>query len=299
MNSFLLTLGGLTLGGSAAILLLALAGRLTRTRYGARWRCWVWAVLCLRLALPLSLFPQGQERAPVQVDIPAGGLVIQNPGPSGRPQNEVTPPPSSQIPSSGGDASGEEAAPPAEEPQESAPSLPFPAVTPALVLTLLWGLGAAGVLVWELAAHLRFLRWLRRWAAPEADSSVIRAFNRTGDSLKLSRRPALLRCPGLPTPMLAGLFRPVLLLPRDMAGDGLEFALLHELTHLRRRDIWLRALALWVRALYWFNPLCWLMSRLISRDTELACDEEVLGRLPPEEKEAYGRTILSASARRK
>ena len=67
MNQFLLTLGGLALGGSAAILLLALAGRSTRARYGARWRCWAWALLCLRLALPFPLFPQAQAGAPIQV----------------------------------------------------------------------------------------------------------------------------------------------------------------------------------------------------------------------------------------
>ena len=38
MNEILLTLGGLTLGGSAAVVLLALLGRNTRGRYGAKWR---------------------------------------------------------------------------------------------------------------------------------------------------------------------------------------------------------------------------------------------------------------------
>ena len=39
MNQILLTLGALTLGGSAAVVLLALAGRTTWGRYGAKWRC--------------------------------------------------------------------------------------------------------------------------------------------------------------------------------------------------------------------------------------------------------------------
>lgn len=42
MREFLFTLTGLTLGGSAAVCLLALAGRSTRARYGARWRCLAW-----------------------------------------------------------------------------------------------------------------------------------------------------------------------------------------------------------------------------------------------------------------
>ena len=67
MDDFLLTLGALTLGGSAAILLLSLASRSTRSLYGARWRCWAWLLLCLRLAVPFPLLPQGQrEAAPIQ-----------------------------------------------------------------------------------------------------------------------------------------------------------------------------------------------------------------------------------------
>ena len=70
MNQLLLTLGTLTLGGSAAVAALALAGRSTRRRYGARWRCLAWLLLCLRLAVPLPLMPHTQARAPIQVDLP-------------------------------------------------------------------------------------------------------------------------------------------------------------------------------------------------------------------------------------
>ena len=54
------------------------------------------------------------------------------------------------------------------------------------------------------------------------------------------------------------------------------------------------ALALWVRALHWFNPLVWLTARAMDRDIELSCDESALKHLPPAEHAAYGRTILSA-----
>ncbi|WP_302496173.1 M56 family metallopeptidase [uncultured Flavonifractor sp.] len=96
--------------------------------------------------------------------------------------------------------------------------------------------------------------------------------------------------------MLAGVFRPVLLLPEDAGGQGLRYALLHELVHYRRRDIWLKTLVLWVNAVHWFNPLVWRMVRSVERDTELACDEGALKRLPQEEHAAYGRAILQAVA---
>lgn len=82
MNQILLTLGALTLGGSAAVVLLALAGRTTWGRYGAKWRCWAWLLLCLRLAVPLSLSLPAREQAPIQVDIPNPPPVVQTPSSS-------------------------------------------------------------------------------------------------------------------------------------------------------------------------------------------------------------------------
>ena len=307
MSQFLMTLGGLTLGGSAAIVALALAGRSTRARYAARWRCWAWILLCLRLAIPFPLLPQGQDRAPIQVDVPRDSLLTQSPRPSGG--SPVTAPPlesgggqtPAQTPSGSGSTPSQSVSEPAAQPESSVQdpaSNPLP--TASQILFLVWLAGAAAVFCWNLAAHLRFLAYLRRWAVPVQDGDTIRTFNRLGDQMELSRRPNLLTCPGLRVPMLACLFRPALLLPQDAAaGQALELSLLHELTHFRRRDIWLKTLALWVNALHWFNPLAWYMVRLVERDTELACDEEALQALPPEEHAAYGQTILSAVSRLK
>jgi beta-lactamase regulating signal transducer with metallopeptidase domain len=154
------------------------------------------------------------------------------------------------------------------------------------------------VLLWSGWAHLRFLSWLRRWAAPVTDGEAIRAFNQLGDRLGLHRRPRLLVCQGLKVPMLAGILRPALLLPQEgVSGEALGFSLLHELTHFRRRDIWLKTLAMWASALHWFNPLMWYMVRLVERDIELACDEDALRSLPKSDFAAYGQTILNAVAR--
>jgi len=84
-----------------------------------------------------------------------------------------------------------------------------------------------------------------------------------------------------------------------MGQNALSYSLLHELTHYKRRDIWLKTLALLVNAVHWFNPFMWYMTRLVERDTELACDEAALKLLPAEEHSAYGTTILDAVERLK
>lgn len=298
MNTILLTLGSLTLGGSAAILLLALAGRSIRGRYGAKWRCWGWLLLCLRLALPFPLLPYIRTGAPIRVDIPNPPGVTQ---PSTVPNSPNNP----NVPGTGNASASQGAAQGNPDPPVSSGGVPSPAplttereLDPARVALSLWLLGACAVLARNGAAHVRFLSYLRRWSSPVADSDAVSAFNRLGDQLGLDRRPRLLVCQGLKVPMLAGIFRPAILLPQgNVSGEELGFSLLHELTHYRRRDIWLKTLVMWVNALYWFNPLAWYMLRLVERDTELACDEDALSRLSRSDYSAYGQTILAAVAR--
>lgn len=304
MNQILLTLGALTLGGSAAVLLLAWMGGSTRGRYGAKWRCWGWLLLCLRLAVPLPLVFRGEARAPIRVDVPNPPAVTQ---PSTVPDapnlpaspaagdgsglaagdNPVTP----GGPGTGSASGAADSSAPARMEEKQ------PAALTRLLLAV-WLAGAAATLAWNTAAHFRFLSYLRRWAAPVDDWDAVAAFNHLGDQLRLHTRPRLLVCQGLKVPMLAGALRPAILLPQGrITGEELGFSLLHELIHYRRRDIWLKTLAMWVNALYWFDPLMWYMVHLIERDTELACDEDALRLLSPQDYSGYGQTILAAVAR--
>jgi len=301
----LLGLGGLTLSGSLVIWCLALISRSSRSQFGARWRCLAWLLLCLRLAVPLSFFPlnqMGREQPLVQLPAPSDTVIYQHrPGPA--PQTPV----SSEDADGAGQPSGSQPLPlpPVEQlkptaPVQSAEEDADFSLSLSQAAVLAWLGGAAIFVLWTLAAHLRFLAYLRRWAIPVSDPQTVAVYNQLGDRLGLDRRPRLMVCPGLRAPMLAGLFRPVLLLPREgLDGTALNYSILHELTHFRRRDIWLKTLALWVNAVHWFNPFVWYMVRLVERDTELACDEGALRQLPQEEHAAYGRTILDAVERLK
>ena len=295
---FILQLVGVSLGGGGVILLLLLLTRLTGGRYAARWRCWAWVLLGLRLALPCSLLPERTaQTAPIVLSAPENTVLYRSaptaPAQAGLQVPAVSAPAQAiQTPGT------EQVSPPpisAAEPEERKP--PALSLTLGEVLLGMWGIGAVGVLGWNGAAHLRFCRYLRRWSYPADEPLLVREFNWLGDRLKLLHRPQLRLCPGLTVPMLAGVVRPVLLLPEACPpGEGRCYSLLHELTHYRRRDIWLKTLMVWVCALHWFNPLVWLMARAVARDTELACDEGALKWLSKDERAAYGRAILQAAA---
>lgn len=84
---------------------------------------------------------------------------------------------------------------------------------------------------------------------------------------------------GLASPMTWGIFRPVVLLPKDAASwppARCEAVLLHELAHIGRGDSLTGFFAFLVCALYWFHPLVWLTARAMRADAEIAADDQVL-----------------------
>ena len=98
----------------------------------------------------------------------------------------------------------------------------------------------------------------------------------------------------VPTPCIFGIFRPAIYLTPDAAKDGQVRAhvLEHELTHYRHWDhVWsvLRSLCL---VLHWYNPLVWAAAKVSRADAELACDEGALARLGEEARGDYGRTLI-------
>ncbi len=111
------------------------------------------------------------------------------------------------------------------------------------------------------------------------------------------RVPLLYRNPLASTPMLIGLFRPTIILPdREYTNEQLHAVLLHELTHLRRKDVLVKWLSVLVAAIHWFNPIVWLVRREIDRACELSCDEAVIRNLDTDGKQNYGETLLYVAA---
>lgn len=98
------------------------------------------------------------------------------------------------------------------------------------------------------------------------------------------------------SPMLLGLFRPRLLLPRHLRGfDTLQQQLIveHELTHWRRRDLHWSAAALLLQSLFWFNPFMRLLGARLGWAQEFGCDRDVLRGRPPAERKAYAAALVA------
>ena len=145
---------------------------------------------------------------------------------------------------------------------------------------------AYGMLLLMAGGLLRFLLlFLRtelslRKTSPVQDVSLLRLLSDAQIKMGITRPVWLLKSSETRIPFTAGLFRPVIVLPKEMAAQSAthetELVLAHELTHIARADWLLHIGELLTRHLFWMHPLVHLLYRRSAYYRELACDQQVL-----------------------
>ncbi|MFL0267469.1 M56 family metallopeptidase [Candidatus Clostridium radicumherbarum] len=114
--------------------------------------------------------------------------------------------------------------------------------------------------------------------------------------LKFNPRVSLVYDDAIKSPAIFGLFPPKISISKKiiskLAPEELRYILLHELSHLKREDLFVNALVLSLQSIYWFNPLIWYALHQMKQDCEIACDANVITTLKTEDHKNYGMTII-------
>lgn len=178
-------------------------------------------------------------------------------------------------------------------PEAAAPSIPVAAAentgvvaTPQLstldILLIIWLIGIAIALCYFTIINVRFLRTLMK----QAVKISVLAY--------LPKRTSVYVSPAAISPCVWGIIRRRIVLPDQCQGDEQEkeYALMHEIAHIRQHDNLFSLLRIIVCAVYWFHPLVWLAARLSRHDCEMSCDERVTTGLSFDEKLAYGHVLV-------
>ena len=272
---------------------LALAALLCLRRASAATRHLILlAGLGVLLGLPvlMALLPRQEfpRPAPTPRAVPAAVLVPAPPTPTAPPVSDAPAPPVPALPLPTVASANETPAAPlvavpvGAAPVAARPPLPAPpAVTPSPAhapsirpgwLVALWLVGVLACAARMLSAQARVWRLTRR--CPPLPPSLL-----SSTGLETAPFAALLTGPTGTPPMVWGWPRAVLLLPPEAADwpdARLRAVVLHESAHVRRCDWLTHLLAQAACALYWFNPLLWLLAARLGAEAERACDDAVL-----------------------
>ncbi|HEU0029863.1 MAG TPA: M56 family metallopeptidase [Kofleriaceae bacterium] len=145
-------------------------------------------------------------------------------------------------------------------------------------LAIAWAVGA-GLVVLRVVRGQLAARALVRRASIAVEPSWSAARDEAAASLGLRTRVELRLSEAIGSPMTIGIVRPRVVLPVSAAAwspDRLRAVLVHELGHVRRRDIVVQLVAQLACAVYWWNPLAWLAATRLRIEREHACDDLVL-----------------------
>lgn len=93
-----------------------------------------------------------------------------------------------------------------------------------------------------------------------------------------------------------GVIRPKIIIHSAIADGDIDYIILHEQTHIDRRDNLFRIVAVITTCVHWFNPLSWIFLKCFFADMELSCDAKVLKSLNESQTKEYARTILDCSS---
>jgi len=268
------------------LLLLVLLPPL-RKKYSAKWKCWIWAILAVRLLLPFEFRFQAYpyiDYNPYESLMKMRLSYANSSYELSRPETETEAEPSYTVEPN---AALSPALPDGE------PGEPFPWKETAAGI---WLAGIAGISVFRLTAYLSMRRNIKRWSAPITDEKLLKIYEQAykGVIPKMGKLPRLYLNPSITSPMTAGIFRPVILLPHgDYPPEAFYHILSHELTHYKRRDVLYKQLFALAQTIHWFNPIVWLLSRTACRDMEIACDNAVIQNWDADKRQEYAQTILS------
>ncbi len=110
-----------------------------------------------------------------------------------------------------------------------------------------------------------------------ADAGLINLVRESAARLGVHRLPDVRVINLAVSPFVCGLWRPRLIVPQELinsfTAEQLELVLLHELAHIRRRDLILGWIPEFGKILFFFHPVVHFLGVQVRFERELACDQ--------------------------
>ena len=164
---------------------------------------------------------------------------------------------------------------------------------------ILWLIGFAVVLLWQIVSHFAFKAELLKHSVPVSDDDTIRLWAREQDLLRFPGESIKLCISDrVKTPLSIGLyprFTYVILPERDYTPEELLLIFRHELIHISRMDSTNKCFLFFLTAVFWFYPVMWIAKRCSFDDMELSCDEAVLQDFDSQTRKKYAELLLNTA----
>jgi bla regulator protein BlaR1 len=272
-SAFVKLLWPMILQSSLLIVALVTADILLRHKVRPASRYWMWMLLLVALVVPVSSL--------------VSGVLEYWPGIETAHADRVVAP---------AEQNGVAAAAPLEEQARAAVQWPPTWQTMAFMT---WALGVLGIAAWLVYRVMATKRLVAQ--AKDANGFMQDTLRFCCKSLGVDRDIRFKVSVKVTKPIVWGLFKPVIVIPHDLApthgARHLRAVLFHEIAHVKRGDLWANSLQTILQVLYFFNPLLWVANWMIRRVREHATNQVVMDTIG-EHTPWYSETLADVSSLR-
>jgi bla regulator protein BlaR1 len=166
-------------------------------------------------------------------------------------------------------------------------------------LPFVWFTVGVTGLTWTTAHHWRFCRRVNQ--VPRCnDARLLRLLDECCIAAGVNRNCSIVLCDYVDHPAIMGLSHKTLLLPNDsieLTDAELRMIMLHEVAHVRRRDIAANWALVAIRTIHWWNPIYWLAASRFRSLQEQACDAFVVRCTENGQSQQYSELLLTLAGR--
>lgn len=160
---------------------------------------------------------------------------------------------------------------------------------------ILWFLLTCIITLYRLIPYIKFLGNITKFMEHIEDIQILSLLNQKKRLLKITSHIQLFKSETILSAFTTGILKPVIIIPSNTSYEDYELILLHELMHIKKKDVFFQLIRYICITLYWFNPLIYFMNYLHTQISELACDESVSPLLDDLKQKRYAQLILNSA----
>lgn len=177
-------------------------------------------------------------------------------------------------------------------------SLSLPVIVIQIIFVI-WLLGAVITSFRFLYIHQSFMKKLKANCISTSGETVAQSLlEKNMNEMNLTTNINVMFCRVNISPILLGVFKPMIVLPMyDIPEDELDLIIKHELTHFKKKDLWVKQAMLLAIILHWYNPFIYILQKSINKWSEHSCDEDIVIKMSHADRKKYGETLLNTISR--
>lgn len=166
-----------------------------------------------------------------------------------------------------------------------------------VVICCIISIAIALMLIWRrLHAYHTLKKQTEGYKVQSASGGSLETFAHIKKELRIRREVKLYQSSDVSSPVVTGIFRPVVWLPQGEAAESeWKGVLYHELAHISHHDLLFYCVGMFTVALHWFNPCCYILLPFIRMVNEQYSDEIAVAHLTGEERIRYCEMMIQAA----